>query len=273
MTATTTTTRPVRIFVAMQDGPLPNTIKMVFASLGNEDSHVFVDSTSEADLIIFDEVREIESTFDKDKAYAYLNKGYDRYTLPERCYTIDAFKFIPGFVDVVKKVRESLKPILDVEAEDIAEVELLPDALSILVIDDTPKHITSAREGLAGHRLTTVTGYQEAMDILEKHKFDVVLTDLHLPMSSRTLGPEAFKLGELVPYGILLMIEAARQGAKFVAVVTDLNHHADPFSAAFDHYSRFSVQIEGAKVSMLHARLGRDGAKDWKDALEELQSK
>jgi len=66
------------------------------------------------------------------------------------------------------------------------------------------------------------------------------------------------------------MIEAARQGAKQVAVVTDLNHHTDPFSAAFDHFSRFPIQIEDAKVLMLHARITGEG-KDWSNALDRLQ--
>lgn len=274
MTETTTTTRPVRIFLAMEDGPLPRSIKAVIQCTGeNEKLLNYVDSTNEADLVIFTEIREIEADYDKAKTYACVRMPHRNFVIPEGCVELSITEFLPELCKTIQSVREDLKPIVDVEIEEIPEVELLPDALSILVIDDTPKHITSAREGLAGHRLTTVTGYQEAMDILEKHKFDVVLTDLHLPMSSRTLGPEAFRLGELVPYGILLMIEAARQEAKFVAVVTDLNHHADPFSAAFDHYSRFSVQIEGAKVSMLHARLNQDGEKDWKEALERLQSK
>ena len=107
------------------------------------------------------------------------------------------------------------------------------------------------------------------MQILGSEKFDIVLTDLQMPMSSRTLGPSAFKLGQLVPYGILLMVEAAHQGAKHVAVVTDLNHHADWVSAAFDHFS-YPVQIEGAKVLMMHAPMDSDGSKDWAAALARL---
>ena len=106
------------------------------------------------------------------------------------------------------------------------------------------------------------------MNIIGSEKFDVVLTDLHLPMSSKTMG-DKFRFGELVPYGILLMVEAARQGAKYVAVVTDLSHHDDPFSAAFDHYSQFTIKIEGAKVVMMHATM-ENGAKDWASALAQL---
>ena len=169
-------------------------------------------------------------------------------------------------------MTDEAKGCRPVRIEEAAEEEipLLPDAMLVLVIDDTPKNIMSAEKAFAGHHLVTATDYDEAMKILGSEKFDVVLTDLHLPMSSQTLGGEAFKLGELVPYGLLLMIEAARQGANAVAVVTDLSHHADPFSAAFDHFSQHPVKIDGARVMMLHAPLHEDGSKDWAKALDML---
>lgn len=266
-----TTNRPVRINLVMKDGPLPRSIRQVLPIVGNELSHVYVENVNDADLIIFTEVRDIEHGYSKEKSYAYLQIRCNEKPpqLPENCQKIDALNIMNGLLDTITEARKSLKPLEVPEAEVVEEtVPLRPDALSILVIDDTPKHIASAKSGLAGHKLVVATGYKEAMNILGKDKFDVVLTDLHLPMSSETLG-DAFKLGELVPYGILLMIEASRNGAKFVAVVTDLNHHADPFSAAFDHYSRFPVKIEGAKVIMMHAPM-KDDAKNWAEALNIL---
>ena len=263
--------RPVRIYLVMKDGPLLRAIKQVLPILGNESSHVYVENVNEADLIIFTEMRNVELGYSKEKSYAYLQLvDNDRSTqLPENCQKIDALNIMVGLLNAITEARKKLKPLETPVSEVVEEViPLRPDALRILVIDDTPKHIASAKSGLAGHKLTVATGYEEAMEILASQKFDVVLTDLHLPMSSKTLG-DAFKLGELVPYGILLMIEAARHGAKFVAVVTDLNHHADPFSAAFDHYSRFPVKIEDAKVIMMHAPMKGD-CKDWAIALNVL---
>jgi len=54
-----------------------------------------------------------------------------------------------------------------------------------------------------------------------------------------------------------------------VAIVTDLGHHDDHFSAAFDHFSRFTLNIENAKVKMLHVS-GGDTGKDWSRALKTL---
>lgn len=276
--------RPVRIYFAtdkndrdfVQDsyGSLVRAIKQVLSTVGNESSHLFVETVDEADLVVFTEIRSIERGYDKNKTYAYLQTGSKvTTTLPENCLVINtmAGNALVAIIETINKARQLLKPIVEAPVVQEETTPFLPNALRILVIDDKPANIASAKKTLAGHLLTSVTGYEDAMNILAKGKFDVVLTDLHLPMSSKMLGDKAFKLGELVPYGILLMIEAARQGAKYVAVVTDLSHHADPFSAAFDHYSRFPVNIEGAKVVMMHAPMAQmDGkwVKEWSRALD-----
>ncbi len=265
-----TVRRLVHICVAMGDGPIPRSIKQVLSTLLEDGKIAFVTGTAEADLVIFTDVRDIERGYDKEKSYVFMRVVTNASGLPEGCIVIPCTEIVVGLIKVIEDVSKKLtwsakKPVV---SEDTVATPLRSDALRILVIDDTSVNIVSARSGLVGHRLTTVMGYEEAMNFLGKEKFDVVLTDLHLPMSSKTMG-DKFKLGELVPYGILLMIEAARQGAKYVAVVTDLSHHDDPFSAAFDHYSQFPVKIENAKVMMLHARLV-DGAKDWASALAQL---
>ncbi len=267
---TVTFVRPVRIYLAMKDSPLPKAIQQVLPMVGNEQSHVYVESHKDADLVIFTEVREIERGYSKEKSYVCITVYPESsLELPENCTVLRIPTMLVDLIQAIEKVGEKLKPIEEARTTPIAEVQLRADAKRILVIDDTSKHIESAKIGLAGHKLTTVTGYEDAMDILSKEKFDIVLTDLQLPMSSKSLG-ERFKFGELVHYGVLLMIEAARQGARHVAVVTDLSHHDDPFSAAFDHFSRFPVTIDGAKVMMLHARLNADGSKNWSDALNRL---
>jgi len=263
--------KKVRIYLAMKDGPLPRSIRQVLPIVGNETSHTFVETVDEADLVIFTNIRDIEQGYSKEKSYAYLelSDGPKGLQLPGNCATLNQHNLLLGLVEAIDNARKKLAPIVEVVSTPAEEVaRLRPDALRILVIDDTPENITSAKKGLAGNRLTTVTGYEDAMNVLGSEKFDVVLTDLHLPMSSKTMGNK-FKLGELVPYGILLMIEAAHRGAKHVAVVTDLSHHDDPFSAAFDHYSQFSVKIENAKATMMHSSM-INGGKDWAEALTQL---
>ncbi len=266
----TTQVRPVRIHLAMKDGPLPKSIRQVLSVVGNEERFTYVDRTEDADLVLFTEARDIEGSFSQERAYGLVGMSTGKQTFPENVTILGVASLLVEIINLVVEVGQSLRPLAGAEAEvEKSTVALLPDAKRILVIDDTPQHIASAKKCLAGHRLTTATGYEEAMKTLASEQFDIVLTDLNLPMSSKTLGEHAFKLGELVPYGLLLMIEAARQGARHVAVVTDLGHHNDPFSAAFDHYSRFPVTIEGARVMMLHARVTEEG-KDWSEAMTRL---
>lgn len=65
--------------------------------------------------------------------------------------------------------------------------------------------------------------------------FEVVLTDMMMPMSKQTLAPEVFNPSEQVPYGFILALKATLFGAKFVAMVTDTNHHQSAMSASIDH--------------------------------------
>ncbi|MFA6494894.1 MAG: hypothetical protein WC246_00815 [Candidatus Paceibacterota bacterium] len=239
-------------------------IKRVLWTLIGEAGIAFVESVGEADLVIFTDPRDIERGYDNEKSYAFLHAGGDVPALPEKCAVVSATEAIAGFMKIIDGISKEPLPL----SQEIGASSVLANPKRILVIDDTPQHIRSAKKGLAGHQLTTVMGYDDAMEALATETFDVVLSDLHLPMSSKMLG-DTFRFGGLVPYGILLMIEAARRGATHVAVVTDLSHHDDPFSAAFDHFSRFSVQIEGAKVMMLHARVTEEG-KDWVASMQSL---
>jgi hypothetical protein len=65
--------------------------------------------------------------------------------------------------------------------------------------------------------------------------FDVVLTDLLVPASRQAQGGEGTKfVGQEMPLGSIIALLALVNGVKKVAVVTDMNHHSHPASAAFD---------------------------------------
>jgi len=139
--------------------------------------------------------------------------------------------------------------------------------MKILVVEDKQMHRDSARETLQGHDLAIVESFDEAMRLLEdKTDFEVVLTDMMMPMSRKTLAPEAFNRGEQVPYGFVIALRAALMGAKFVAMVTDTNHHKGAMSAAIDclgsgyYHEGFSpnFEINGAKVMFVHTPFVKD---------------
>lgn len=96
--------------------------------------------------------------------------------------------------------------------------------------------------------------------------FDVVFCDLLMPASEMTMGPNGRGyIGQEMPVGFALALMASLHGAKYVAVVTDTNHHDHPASAAIDAFAsrcpdeddssgvppRFI--INGAKVGYYHS--------------------
>jgi CheY-like chemotaxis protein len=231
-----------------------------------------VDNPAEAQLVIAGSLREVEGSFDSNKKYVIISAEMREFkgTVPENVTVFGALFKLHELYQIIVDLNENENPMAVPKKSKTESISLLRDAKTILVIDDSEKNVISAQETLAGHKLTVVSSYEAAMEILGKEKFEIVLTDLYLPMSSQNLSEEAFMLGKLVPYGLLLRDEAARNGAQFVAVVTDLNHHADCFSAAFDHFSRHTLHIEKTTVRMLHAHIREDGSKNWKVSMEEL---
>jgi CheY-like chemotaxis protein len=257
----------VRIYF-VGTGPVMRATEQVTVTL--LDKVEIVTTLAEAHIVVAENFHGIEESYDEDKHYVIVSSTLNAKTPSVENVTV----FRPGFElgGYCSLIAEVLKGLGDQETteEAIPEVDLLPDAKRILVIDDTSANLVSAKKSLTGHHLTVADGYSSAMALLAEQEFDVVLTDLYMPMVSQTLSEKAFELGKLVPYGFILMYEAARRGAKFVAIVTDLGHHDDHFSAAFDHFQGVSLTIESAKTMMLHARLTEDGTKDWNRSLETL---
>ena len=106
-------------------------------------------------------------------------------------------------------------------------------------------------------------------------QFEVVLTDMMMPMSERTLAPGVFNPSEQVPYGFIIALKATLFGAKFVAMMTDTNHHQGAMSAAIDHLGRAYYEdgckpnfvVNGAKVMFAHTpfvqKITKDVPCDW----------
>lgn len=79
--------------------------------------------------------------------------------------------------------------------------------------------------------------------------FDVVLTDLLVPASREAQGGEGMKfVGQEMPLGTTIALQALMMGIKKVAVVTDMNHHHHPASAAFDCFAGKPCKLEGVNI-------------------------
>lgn len=135
----------------------------------------------------------------------------------------------------------------------------------ILVVEDTLEHQESAKKTLAGHEVTVVSTFREAMN--QSGEFDVVLTDMTFPIElGGAYNPRLATGGEgiIAHYGFVIALMAALRGAKYIAMITDTSHHAGAMSAALDFigthgYYRESFSpnfvINGARVMFVHAPL------------------
>lgn len=153
--------------------------------------------------------------------------------------------------------------------------------MKILVVDDSPRHRSSASEQLSlEHNVVIVDSYETAIALIrENNGIDVFLSDLLMPAEPYCLGPEGLKLlGHEIPVGLILMLSAAQIGIPLIAVITDANHHCHPMSAALDWIApgywndngNKIMKINASTVLVAHAPLLADGRKDWKKALSIL---
>lgn len=156
--------------------------------------------------------------------------------------------------------------------------------MRLLAVDDNPQHRQSACDqfGLE-HKINALASYEEAIAYLgaSKHPLDVLLLDLLMPAEPYCLGREGLKfLGHEIPIGFILMLKAAQMGIPKIVVITDMNHHCHPMSAAIDWIApgywnskgNHIIQINQSRVLIAHAPTLDDGRKDWKTALAILQA-
>ena len=122
--------------------------------------------------------------------------------------------------------------------------------MKILVVDDSERHQESARRLLGEkHDVTIVSNPDEAVEKLrteyydrEKQAYlrrpfpyDAVLLDLLMPATKAAMGDKGMHfVGQLMPYGYSLALFAIQQGAPRVGILTEMNHHEHPMSAALD---------------------------------------
>lgn len=178
--------------------------------------------------------------------------------------------------------------------------------MKVLVIDDTKKHLDSAVKTLEGHEVTICDNHDEALKLLypqydhdlfrklwkdyeeaglkdayEKARaestfpyWDAVLCDLLMPAGRNAQGGEGTGfIGQEMAVGWSLALSAVKNGAKFVAVVTDMNHHHHPASAMIDEINGHIFDIDGARMLLTNYNvccMDESNGKDWGRILKRL---
>jgi CheY-like chemotaxis protein len=198
----------------------------------------------------------------------------------------------------------------DVDARLIADTTaarpappIIPTGHEVLVVDDEAVVLTVLREALrrGGYRVTTAASAEEAIDLMQKRRFDLVLTDKNLPGAS---GMEVLRVARsLTPAPAIVLItgyssldsavEALDIGAldyieKPIHDVQDLRNRirraltrrdellARPRVAPADRTGRvLLVEAEGNRRQLIAEYLGRSyqiiAARDGDEALEKLR--
>jgi CheY-like chemotaxis protein len=171
--------------------------------------------------------------------------------------------------------------------------------MKILVIDDKWENLNAAKKTLAGHDITICSDYDEALEHLRESfanksdkpcsgwekgakklpYWDAVLCDLLMPAGRDAQGTRGLKfVGQEMPVGWSLALVAAKRGAKYVAVASDLDHHSHPASAMLDRLYGF-LKVDGAlvlftnNVNLVKIAGSEKKGKDWGDILSLLTSK
>lgn len=139
--------------------------------------------------------------------------------------------------------------------------------MRVLLLDDNLRHRRAGTKQLQalGHEVIALCDYGDARQRAMEEKFDVALIDLLMPAEPTTLGTEARKefVGREIAIGFPMVLELSRSGIKKIAVATDTNHHDHPMSAVVDWFHSCALEVNGAKVLIMHAPMCADGVKDW----------
>jgi CheY-like chemotaxis protein len=250
----------------MFGGPVALALKATLGLLPVE----FVEMPTEANMLIAERARDMAEHYSSEKyfvIFAQNNVGDQKAKNVFEYNPLETVKLL----ELVARLSQ-----LNLPKPEIEEIEFRyerPGRKRVLVVDDTLCHQWSAALLLADYDLTIARGFDEALALLENNTYEIVLTDMQMPMSTKG-ALSSFVLGGLVTYGLLIANEAARLGTKCVAVVTDLNHHTDPFSAAFDIIGKYCYDINGAKVRYLHSpMITMDGkiVKDWLSVIKKIE--
>ena len=174
--------------------------------------------------------------------------------------------------------------------------------LRVLVVDDNPVHLKAAEQTLADCELTTCSTHDEAHELLlpkydeekrdllykkymgeslssnefwervcEESRFpywDAVLCDLLMPAGERAQGDQGLRfVGQEMAIGWGLALNAVENGAKYVAVVTDMDHHDHPASALLDNVSEHVFQMDNSRILFTN-NVGMVGIKGTEDSCQ-----
>jgi len=136
--------------------------------------------------------------------------------------------------------------------------------MKILVVDDNFNNLIAAEDQLGqNHELVTVLTYGQAVALIKEQEWDVVMTDLMMPVEE--LGDMAYPAnfeGQEMPYGLILALLAQQMEVPNIFIVTMADHHEHPIAWALD-------QVEGGNLIQVYGnncpvvKMNGERVKNW----------
>jgi len=158
----------------------------------------------------------------------------------KKVHLVSALRTLVGHdLVVVSTYDEAQKALVSEVDYDRAE-ELLPGLLVEAGLSATFNPHREDKDVSEADKAKYWVARQKSQDMAtNRPDFDVVLTDLLVPASRQAQGDVGRALvGKEMPLGTIIALLALVAGVKKVAVVTDMNHHNHPASAAFDCFGK-----------------------------------
>ena len=144
--------------------------------------------------------------------------------------------------------------------------------MKILVIEDNKVHIDAATKQLTGHEITVVKSWKDMLGLSdfilsrEEHiKFfkghDMVFTDINISGISDYNGETLNRdLKAYPPMGLWVILRAIEFEIKYIASLTDSNHHTDALTKSLNNFGANQPFYIGKSKVILSAVY----PKDWK---------
>ena len=143
-------------------------------------------------------------------------------------------------VGTYDEAQEALVPVTDYDKAE----EILPELLEVAGLKRDLDPLWAPKDHQVKYKALKAKSYVLATTY---PNFDIVLTDLLVPASQQAMVGDGLKfVGHEMSLGTTIALLALCGGVKKVAVVTDMNHHNHPGSAAFDCFS--GCKAEGIKI-------------------------
>ena len=143
----------------------------------------------------------------------------------------------------------------------VRETFVVPTAHEVLVVDDEAVVLTVLREALrrGGYRVTTAASAEEAIDLMRKRRFDLVLTDKNLPGAS---GLEVLKVARDLPSApaiVLITGYSSFDSAVEALDIGALDYIEKPICDVEDLRNRVRRALSRREEQMARPRLAPNG--------------